>query len=75
MAILIYAGNKKYLQTNACLSYFCELENMLLEAFKGKDYYYLFSHHYKLRNPTAFGTTTSLLPMSQYGFFLKTKKI
>lgn len=53
----------------------CELEYLLLEAFKEKDNYDLFSHHYKLWNTTAFGITASLLPTSEYGFFLKEELI
>lgn len=46
----------------------CELEYLLFEAFKEKDNYDLFSHHCKLWNAIAFGTTAFLLPTSEYGF-------
>lgn len=52
------------------MSYFCELESLLFEAFEDKDDDML-SYHYKLRNTTAFETTSSLLPTSEYGFYKK----
>lgn len=55
------------------MSYFCEPENLLPEAFEDKNYYDLLSHHYKLWNTIAFGTTASLLPTSEYGSLYKRK--
>lgn len=41
------------------MSYFCELENWLFEAFEDKDDDML-TYIYKLRNTDAFETTSSL---------------
>lgn len=54
------------------MSYFCELENWLFEAFEDKDDDML-TYIYKLRNTDTFETTSSLLSVSEYGFYKKIK--
>lgn len=45
----------------------------MFEAFEDKDDDML-TYIYKLRNTDAFETTSSLLPLSEYGFYKKKKK-
>lgn len=56
------------------MSYFCELENWLFEAFEDKDDDML-TYIYKLRNTDTFETTSSLLPVSEYEFYKKNQNL